>query len=106
MNQFICIMKPTKPKTADAPKYSGAEAGKIFGQHGAFLKKMAGEGTVIFAGYTMGENPGALSLAVLNAKSAHDAETIMRAAPAVSAGLLTADITEFDVFVSTELRQG
>jgi hypothetical protein len=53
-------MKPTgNPR--DSANY-----GDIFKQHGAYLNDMAGQGHIIFAGYTDGENPGELSLAVLN----------------------------------------
>lgn len=94
MQQFICLMKPTgNPR--DAATY-----GTVFKEHGAYLNDMSIKGHIFFAGYTDGEKPGELSLAVLNAKNKDDATKIMNAAPAVSAQLLSAQIEPFEVFVS------
>lgn len=87
-------MRPTKAVSTTK------DIGKTFKLHGAFLKEKAAQGTIGFAGYTSGKNPGSLSIVVLNAKDIEVARAIMAAAPAVSEGLLTTEIEEFEVFLS------
>lgn len=94
MPHFMCLMTP-KGNTREAASY-----GQIFKQHGAYLMKMSKENHLVFAGYTDGDNPGSLSLAILQAENREEAQTIAAEAPAVKEGLLSAEIEPFEVFVS------
>ncbi len=97
MKRFVCLMKPiVEPRT-------DTDHAQTFKLHGAFLSDMAKKGSLIFAGYTTGENPGSLSLAVFTSSDATSAQGFADAAPAVKAGLLSAEIIPFEVFISREV---
>jgi len=79
---------------------SGAEKGKLYGEHGTYLKSLEANGSLVFAGYTMGANPGEFSTAVFASENLSAAEKVAYAAPMVAAGLLHAEVKEFGVFVA------
>ncbi len=73
---------------------------KIFDKHSNYLTEKFKEGIVTFVGTSFDEDQDHFGLVVLNAKSKQEAEEFMSNDPAVNAGLLISNLTEFNTFLS------
>lgn len=96
-NQFISIVKPKRP---NMHKTVTDEEMKVFDKHSDYLKEKFKEGIVTFVGTSFEEGQDHFGLVVLNAGSKQEAEEFMSNDPAVNAGLLISNLTEFDTFLS------
>ena len=101
--QFLYLVRPTRiAMVTDGPT---PEEMQILGAHAAYLDKLAGEGTMLLAGRTQNNDASTLGLALFFAESESAARSIMEADPAVSGGVMKAELYPYAIaFKSSLLR--
>ena len=103
MQQFIYLLRPTRVgMVTEGPT---PEEMQVLGAHAAYLDKLAGEGTMLLAGRTQNNDASTLGLALFFAESEAAARSIMEADPAVSGGVMKAELYPYAIaFKSSLLR--
>lgn len=84
---------------------SGAEQG-ILGRHLGYLQDLATRGSLVLAGRTITTGPETFGIAILVADTEEEARAIMRADPAVSEGLMTAELFPYRIAVMGRVPDG
>lgn len=93
--QFLIQLKPTRLEMlSDGPTDVEAQA---VDAHFHYLKELTEAGTVLMAGRTLVSDTGSLGLVVLQTDSEADAEQILKNDPAVSAGVMKANLLPYRV---------
>ena len=105
MKQFISVMRPGRPELQmDFFGHLSEKEKQAFFKHVEYLKKEFADGTIVFAGPSVEENEEHFAIAVLVAEDKAHAQAIMDADPAVSIGILSSHVSEFEVFLSREFK--
>jgi uncharacterized protein len=76
------------------------------GRHLGYLQDLAARGSLVLAGRTLTTGPETFGIAILAAESEEDARAIMRADPAVSEGLMTAELFPYRIAVMGRVSDG
>ncbi len=97
---FFCYLQPTRPNLHLT--VTKAEMA-VFDHHSAYLKKCFAEKKVLQAGTSFEKDAEHFAIVILQADNKVEALALMNADPAVVAGLLTARVTEYDVFLDRGL---
>lgn len=93
--QYLYQVRPTRPAMlVDGMTEDEAIA---VDEHYAYLRGLTDWGVVVLAGRTLEAGDGGFGLVVFNASSADEAERLMRGDPAVSAGVLRAELYPFQL---------
>ncbi|CAN5565436.1 hypothetical protein BH10PSE7_BH10PSE7_30500 [soil metagenome] len=74
-----------------------ADEARIIAEHFAYLKGLTEAGTMILAGRTQTTGPETFGLAILEAASDGEARAIMESDPAVSSGLMSAELFPYKI---------
>ncbi|MBC8647435.1 MAG: hypothetical protein H7X85_09750 [Thermoanaerobaculia bacterium] len=93
-SEFLYRIQPARPAMLIE---STAEEDALVGKHFAYLKDLTRRGVVILAGRTLNSDPSSFGIVIFRAESQAAAEKIMRADPAVSAGIFRADLFPYSV---------
>lgn len=75
---------------------------EIVGAHFRYLVDLRDRGILILAGRTQGEGADTVGLTVFEADDEHEASAIMRADPAVAAGVFAASLHPYAVAVARD----
>lgn len=81
------------------------EDNKIVGEHFRNLQDMLEEGTLILAGRTTNEDSTMFGIVIFEATSREEAEKIMLSDPAVSKGIMTAELFPYRVALMRNQKQ-
>ncbi len=91
MSAFIYVLKLLRPESVDN---MSPEEEEIINEHFEYLKRNLNEGTLILAGPCL---DGAFGIVIFRSLSQKEAETFMNNDPAVTKGLMTAELHPFHV---------
>lgn len=95
MPQFIYRIKPTR---ADMLKTGPTDTeAAVVGQHFEYLKKLTDKGIVLMAGRTLSEDENTFGIVIFEAESDMAANSIMLNDPAVTQGVMRAELWPFRV---------
>ena len=98
--QFIYRLKLTRPALlVDGPTPEEAAALAAHGQH---LSRLASESVVLLAGRTQVDTPDAYGIVLFRAACLQDAEAIMASDPAVSSGVMSAELHPYAIAMIAE----
>jgi uncharacterized protein YciI len=92
MNQFICILEPTRIEMPDDPT---PDESATISAHFQYYKKLLDRGSLILAGRT--QEPPHIGIMIFHAPSKDDAISIAAQDPAVIAGLFTCRVQSYQV---------
>ena len=82
------------------------EEARLVTAHVAFLQECALKGKVLMAGRTQTTDEHTFGLVILTASSLAEAEKLMREDPAVSGGVMTAELFPFQIAVLSDHING
>lgn len=100
MEEFLYVLRARRPgMVADGPT---PEEEPILSEHGAYLGRLASEGTVILAGRTQEADERAFGIVIFRAEDREAADRIAREDPAVKAGMMNVEIHPFRVAFSSD----
>ncbi|MBC8503657.1 MAG: hypothetical protein ISR58_19260 [Anaerolineales bacterium] len=102
--QFLYTIQPTRP--AMLTEGPTSEEDRIVSEHFNYLKSLNGQGILILAGRTQNSDPSSFGIVIFKAASEEDAKQIMENDPAVSQGVMKAEIYPYRVALITEEREG
>ena len=91
---YIYVLRLVNPERFDTMSF---EEDKIINEHFEHLKKGFDKGILILAGPCL---DGAFGIVIFRAKSLKEAETFMNSDPAVTTGMMTAELHPFRVSLS------
>jgi uncharacterized protein YciI len=91
---FIAMLHPGRP---DLPATMTEAEAEAIGEHSAHLERHFGEGSILFAGFSPEVHVG---IVVLECPTKDEASRIMAADPAVERGVLTCEVSDFEVFLA------
>jgi uncharacterized protein YciI len=95
MNQFIYCIKPTRLDIlTDGPT---EEEAAIIGEHFTYLERLVAENVVLMAGRTLNTDERTFGIVVFVASSNQEAVEFMQNDPAVSRGLMAAELFPYRV---------
>ncbi len=98
MRQYLYRLHLTRPALlTDGP--TAAEQATL-GRHFAYLQELKASGSLILAGRTLTTGPETFGIAVFEAADETAARAIMNADPAVTEGLMTAELFPYRVAVA------
>jgi uncharacterized protein YciI len=99
-SQFVYRIQPTRP----AMLADGAtpEEDELVSQHFNRLKDLMEQGVVILAGRTLNTDPTSFGIIIFNAESEDAARAIMESDPAVSGGVMRAELFPYRVALISE----
>lgn len=93
--QFLYRLRPTRPAMlVDGPT---PEEAAIVSEHFAYLERQVAEGTVLLAGRTQAPDPTGFGITIFRTASDEAAHTFMANDPAVSGGVMTAELFPYRV---------
>ncbi|TKB50292.1 hypothetical protein FCL40_03780 [Ferrimonas sediminicola] len=95
MNQFLYKLRPLRPEMLSQGP-TPQEAGAVEA-HFAYLSRLKDEGRVAMAGRTLTEDEHSFGVVVLLADSQEQAHNLMECDPAVSEGVMSAELYPFRV---------
>ena len=72
---------------------------QVIDAHFAYLRQLADEGVVLMAGRTIDTGPATWGIVVFRAASLDEAETVMRADPAIAQGVMQCELFPYRVAV-------
>ena len=84
---FVIMLRP-------APNYGVPETEDLISKHFAYLQKLLAEGTLVIAGRF---TEVLLGLVMINTQDKETAESIMKADPAVTAGIFHAELYQWSI---------
>lgn len=93
--QFIYILKLI-PRLIDQAKWTQREE-NIVDRHFAKLQKLLGDGKLILAGRTLNMDEKTFGIVIIEVESEEEALNIMNNDPAVSEGVMTAELFPYRV---------
>ncbi|HLO99154.1 MAG TPA: YciI family protein [Fimbriimonas sp.] len=89
------MLRPTRPAMlSEGP--TEVEAAAI-NAHFAYFSRLVQEDKLLLAGRTSGEPEKTIGIGILSAPSLEDAEYVVKLDPAVSAGVMSAEVQAFSV---------
>lgn len=95
--EYLYVLRPVRPEMmTDGPT---DEEGPVLESHYQYLKALAEEGVVRLAGRTATDTEDAFGLVVFHADSPDDARQIMDQDPAVTEGVMTAELHPYRIAV-------
>ena len=93
--QFLYRIQPTRPgMLSEGPT---AEEAAIVGAHFEYLKRLMDKGVVILAGRTQTTDSSSFGIVIFRAESPEKAESIVQADPAVSGGVMSAELFPYRI---------
>ena len=95
LNEFIYRIQPTRPEMLSQGPTPDEEA--RVAEHFQYLKSLLEAGVLILAGRTINSDPSAFGIVVFRAESEAAAEEIMNVDPAVSGGVMQAELFPYRV---------
>jgi uncharacterized protein YciI len=96
MAQFMYILRPVRPDMLTGRGLT-AEEGRLLAEHFAYLQGLLAQGSLKLAGRTVTSGPETMGIAVFEAADEAAARAIMAADPAVSEGVMTAEVFPFRI---------
>lgn len=93
--QYLYQLRPTRPEMLVDGLTEDEEI--AVDEHYAYLKGLTDWGVVVLAGRTLEVGERGFGLVVFNASSEDEAESLMRADPAIRAGVLSAELFPFNL---------
>lgn len=103
LSQFLYRIQPTRPEMLSGE--STPDEDRIVGEHFAYLKDLAAQGTVILAGRTLNTDPSSFGIIIFLAESEAAAETIVQNDPAVQQGVMNAELFPYRVAILENINQ-
>lgn len=97
VSQYLYRIQPTRPEMLS--EGSTDEEAEITSQHYYYLKNLSDEGVVVLAGRTLNTDPSSFGIIILNADSEQAAREIMESDPAVSSGVMQAELFPYRVAI-------
>ena len=95
MDEYLYLLRAVRPRmVTDGPT---SEEARVLSDHGAYLGRLASEGTVLLAGRTQEADERTLGIVIFRAEDREAAEQIAREDPAVRAGVMEAEVRAFRV---------
>lgn len=95
VTQYLYVIRPTRLEMlADGPTPEEAD---IVSQHFGYLEGLTKEGIVVLAGRTLNTDASSFGIVVFNAKSEKAARKVTEGDPAVSQGVMQAELFPFRV---------
>lgn len=101
--QFIYVLKPI-PSLQNADHWTEKES-EVVNRHFTRLQELHHEGKLILAGKTMGLDEHTFGIVILEVDTEEDATYIMENDPAVSEGIMTAEIFPYQVALMKNLAE-
>jgi uncharacterized protein YciI len=100
ISQFVYRIQPTRfAMLTEGPTPEEAE---IISQHFDRLEALMEQGVVILAGRTLNSDPTTFGIVIFNAESEDFARAIMESDPAVSGGVMRAELFPYRVALISE----
>lgn len=98
--EYIYVIRPTRPAMlTEGPNQAEKEA---LGGHIEHLNTLAREGVVLLAGRTQTADENTFGIVIFKAGSYGEAQRLMESDPAVSAGVMQANLYPYKVAVLSE----
>lgn len=95
MNQFLYRLRPTRTgMVTGRPTERESDA---IQEHGAYLRRLTDEGTVLLAGRTQRKDRDTFGIVLLVASDEASAQRVMEEDPAVRRGVMTVELYPFQV---------
>lgn len=95
VTQYLYVIRPTRLEMlADGPTPEEAD---IVSQHFAYLEGLTKEGVVVLAGRTLNNDASSFGIVIFNAESEKAARKVMDSDPAVSHGVMGAELFPYRV---------
>ena len=94
-NQFIYVLR-LAPRLRKEENWTDRDENAVE-RHFAKLKELLNEGKLLLAGKTEGLDDKTFGIVVFEAETQEEAEKIVRSAPAVSEGVMTAELFPYHV---------
>lgn len=95
MAQFMYVTRLVRPEMFETGATDAEN--EAFAGHGAHLQRLTDEGTLILAGRTQYEDARTFGIVVFSAENESEAEKVMHSDPAVSSGMMTAELHPYYV---------
>jgi uncharacterized protein YciI len=95
MNQFIYCIKPTRLEILTGGPTE--EEAAIIGEHFAYLERLVAQNVVLMAGRTLNTDERTFGIVVFVARSNQEAVELMQNDPAVSRGIMVAELFPYRV---------
>ncbi|HEX2620766.1 MAG TPA: YciI family protein [Phototrophicaceae bacterium] len=103
MPQYLYRIQPTR---MDMLIQSTPDEDRIVGEHFQQLKRLTEDGVVILAGRTLNTDDSTFGIVIFNAEDDESARTIMDDDPAVSQGVMKAELFPYRVGLIAERNAG
>lgn len=98
--EFFCLLTPTRPNMHGTIT---AEEGEIFGRHAEYLQEKFRNKEVLQAGTSFERDQDHFAIVILTAPNKQAAVDLICDDPAVARGLLSARVTEYNIFLDRGL---
>lgn len=95
LSTFLYRIQPARPELLTQGTTPAEE--KVIKEHFSYLEKLTDKAIVLLAGRTLNGDPSSFGIVILNAKSEAEARQIMLADPAVSNGVMQAELFPFRI---------
>ena len=96
MAQFMYILRPVRLDILTGRGLT-ADEGRLLVEHFVYLQGLLAHGSLKLAGRTLTSGPETMGIAVFEAEDEDAARAIMAADPAVSEGMMTAEVFPFRI---------
>jgi uncharacterized protein YciI len=94
-NQYLYKIQPARPEMLS--KGATPEEEAVVDEHFEYLKELLAQGALILAGRTLNSDPAGFGIVIFKANSLPEAIRIMEKDPAVSKGIMLADLFPYRV---------
>ncbi len=101
--QFLYKIQPTRSEMLS--EESTPEEDRIISEHFAYLKNLRDKGMLILAGRTQNTDPSSFGIVIFKAADEDEAKQIVDNDPAVSEGVMHAELYPYRVALITEERE-
>jgi uncharacterized protein YciI len=95
MSEYIYRIQPTKPEMLSEGPTPDEE--RIVGDHYSYLKSLTDQGVVILAGRTLNTDESSFGIIIFRAESEEAAQRIVANDPAVSGGVMCAELYPYRI---------
>lgn len=96
VRHYFCLLTPTRPNMHQTVTPAEME---VFEAHCTYLKELYAEERVLQAGTSFEPDQEHFALVIVAAPDKSSAVELVRKDPAVAKGLLSARVTEYDIFL-------
>ncbi|MCP4143466.1 MAG: hypothetical protein GY755_24800 [Chloroflexi bacterium] len=100
MKQWIYVLKLTRPEMLT--KGSTPEEDAVVSRHFNYLKELTKKGVMILMGRTQTEDETTFGIAIFEAENESEAQKIMENDPALSEGVMTANLYPYKIALMRE----